>query len=281
MSWGLCWSIYMHPCARVIFGSKCKKFLWRKKVFVEFLPEASFGLRVLSLLRLCVQSLDCPCDNWKPVRARITKFGPNVQNNLFKVLIVLWSNRPWPSRSNLRSKSKFTPFWACLHHNSSPNQARITKFGPEVHNTVKCHYNVVQYNMMLHASLQWIMRNINQSWNTQKPLHILTYRGSYEVSFGRILEKIDHVITAPHCTLVKIPNVSWSPSSGLHGGGWGCEVSCGGHHRPRGKTTMGSALDGAVFDIAQILAYLVHNMSRSQLYLGFGHFGWLPSFFGQ
>ena len=62
------------------------------------------------------------------------------------------------------------------------------------------------------------------------------------------------------------------------GGAWGCEVSCGGHHRPRGKTTTGSALGGAVFDIAQILAYLVHNMSRSQLYLGFGHFGWLPSF---
>ena len=51
-------------------------------------------------------------------------------------------------------------------------------------------------------------------------------------------------------------------------GGWGCEVSCGGHHRLRGKTTTGSALDGAVFDIAQILACLVHNMSRSQLYLG-------------
>ena len=64
----------------------------------------------------------------------------------------------------------------------------------------------------------------------------------------------------------------------IGGGGWGCEVSCGG---PRGKTTTGSALDGAVFDIAQILAYLVHNMSRSQLYLGFGHFGWFPSFFGQ
>ena len=48
----------------------------------------------------------------------------------------------------------------------------------------------------------------------------------------------------------------------------------------RGKTTTGSALDGAVFDIAQILAYLVHNMTRSQLCLGFGHFDWLPSFFG-
>ena len=64
-------------------------------------------------------------------------------------------------------------------------------------------------------------------------------------------------------------------------GGWDCEVSCGGHHRLRGKTTTGSALDGAVFDIAQLLAYLVHNMSRSQLHLGFGHFGSLPSFFGQ
>ena len=46
-------------------------------------------------------------------------------------------------------------------------------------------------------------------------------------------------------------------------GGWGCEVSCGGHHRLRGKTTTGSALDEAVFDIAQILAHLVHDMSRS------------------
>ena len=62
-------------------------------------------------------------------------------------------------------------------------------------------------------------------------------------------------------------------------GGWGCEVSFSGHHWPREKTTTGPALDGAVFDIAQILAYLVHNMSRSQLYLGFGHFGWLPYFF--
>ena len=60
---------------------------------------------------------------------------------------------------------------------------------------------------------------------------------------------------------------------GALGGGRGCEVSCGGHHRLRGKTTTGSALDGAVFYIAQILAYVVHNMSRFQLYLGFGQFG--------
>ena len=72
---------------------------------------------------------------------------------------------------------------------------------------------------------------------------------------------------------------SWSIYFIMHSGGWGCEVSCGGHHRLRGKTTTGSALNGVVFDIAQILAYLEHNMSRSQLYLAFGHFGWLLSFF--
>ena len=55
-------------------------------------------------------------------------------------------------------------------------------------------------------------------------------------------------------------------SSAQFWGGWGCEVSYGGHHRLRGKTTTGSALDGAVFDIAQLLAYLIHHMSRSQFY---------------
>ena len=70
----------------------------------------------------------------------------------------------------------------------------------------------------------------------------------------------------------------WPHSLLYFWGGWGCEASCGGHHRQRGKTTTGSALDGAILDFTQILGYLVHNMSRSQLYLGFGHFGWLPSF---
>ena len=37
---------------------------------------------------------------------------------------------PWPSRSN------FTPFWVCPCNNSSPVQARATKLGPEVLNTL-------------------------------------------------------------------------------------------------------------------------------------------------
>ena len=57
----------------------------------------------------------------------------------FCLFVFYWGgggDQPWPSRSNLRSKSKFTPFWACPHNNSSPIQARITKFGPEVQNTL-------------------------------------------------------------------------------------------------------------------------------------------------
>ena len=91
---------------------------------------------VVALVRPSVRYQVCPHDNSSPVQARITKFGPKMQNTLVKVTIVLGANQPWPSRSHLRSKSKFSPFWACPHHNSSSIQAKITKFGPEVKNTL-------------------------------------------------------------------------------------------------------------------------------------------------
>ena len=111
---------------------------------IVLLPEASFGLRVLSSpASVCVsvcqsvcQSLAYPRDNLGPVQARIAKFGPKMQKTLVKVIIVLEGNWSWPSRSNWTSKSEFTPFWACPDHNSSPIQVRITKCGPEVENSL-------------------------------------------------------------------------------------------------------------------------------------------------
>ena len=99
----------------------------------------SVRLSVRLSLSVCLsvcQSLACPRDNLGPIQARITKFGPKMQKTLVKVPFVLWTVRPWPSRSNLTWKSKFTPFWACPHRNSPPIQARITKFGPEMQNTL-------------------------------------------------------------------------------------------------------------------------------------------------
>ena len=117
-----------------------------------FLPEASFGLRVLSLpvsvcpcvrVSVCVyQSRAGPHDNSPLVQARITKFGTKVQKTLVKVPIVLGDDRPWLSRSNVTWKSNFTSFWACPPHNSSAVQARITKFRLKMHlSTVKIPIN--------------------------------------------------------------------------------------------------------------------------------------------
>ena len=63
----------------------------------DFLLEASFGRRVLSLpapvclsihLSVC-QSQVCPHDNSSLVQAKSTKFRPEVENTLVKILIVL------------------------------------------------------------------------------------------------------------------------------------------------------------------------------------------------
>ena len=83
-------------------------------------------------VRVCV-SIACPRDNSRPVQARIAKFGPKMQKTLVKVPIIFGGNWPWPSRSNLTSKSEFTPFWACPDHYSPPILVRISKFGQQMH----------------------------------------------------------------------------------------------------------------------------------------------------
>ena len=90
----------------------------KKYAHLSFLPEASFGLRVLSspasvglCVRVCVyQSRACPHDNSSPIQARITKLGPEMQNTLVWVPIVFGDDRPWSLRSNLTWKSNFTHF---------------------------------------------------------------------------------------------------------------------------------------------------------------------------
>ena len=119
-------------------------------------PVLAFGychrLRLWVRVSVCVcvyQSRACPHDNSSPIQARVTKFGPEMQNTLVWVPIVFGDDRPWSSRSN------FTPFWACSHHYSSANQVRITKFGPKMYlSTVKIPTN---FGFDLHFHFQ--------SWN--------------------------------------------------------------------------------------------------------------------
>ena len=77
---------------RYSFDIQMHKGLYKTKHYYRLFPEASFGLRVLSLpVSVCVyQSLACPHDNSSPVQARITTFGPEKQNTLFKNPIVFF-----------------------------------------------------------------------------------------------------------------------------------------------------------------------------------------------
>ena len=113
-------------------------------------------------ISVCVcQLLACPRDNSGPVQDRITKFWPKMQKTLVKVPIVLWTDRPWSSRSNLTWKSKFTPFWACPCHNSPPNKVTISKFGTKVHlSTVQIPTNFgLDWNW---SSIQFLISNPDQ-----------------------------------------------------------------------------------------------------------------------
>ena len=86
----------------------------------------------------------CVCVNHllvRPITLDPFKLGsPNLDQRCkrpwLRSLLFWGGNWPWPSRSNLTSKSEFTQFWACPDHNSLPIQARITKFGPEVENSL-------------------------------------------------------------------------------------------------------------------------------------------------
>ena len=101
-----------------------------------YYPRPVLASGYCNCLCLCVtvcvyQSPACPHDNSSPAQARITKFGPEKQNTLVKIPIVLGGNWPW--RSNLTSNSKLTPFWACPNHYSPPILVRISKFRQQMH----------------------------------------------------------------------------------------------------------------------------------------------------
>ena len=117
--------------------------LYRFDVFIftrgQFWPSGIVVACVCVCVSVCLsvcQSRVCPRDNSSPVQPRITTIGPEVRKTLVKIPIVFGVDWPWPSRSNITSKSKFTPFWASPWDNSSSVRARTIKFGPEVQNTL-------------------------------------------------------------------------------------------------------------------------------------------------
>ena len=56
-------------------------------------------------------------------------------------------------------------------------------------------------------ALWWLQQNLNQISNSQQAPHTSPSRPSYGVSIVRIREKIDRIITAPHCIMNQIRTI--------------------------------------------------------------------------
>ena len=61
--------------------------------------------------------------------------------------------------------------------------------------------------MILFIALWWLQQNLNQTSNSQQAPHTSPSRPSYGVSIVRIWEKIDRIITAPHCIMNQIRKI--------------------------------------------------------------------------
>ena len=150
-------------------GEKPSIALWHGCVIITLLshhfypgPVLAFGYCRCLRLSVCVSI--CVCSNHMLVRA-ITHHpfeigSPNVDHRCKRPWlrsILFWGvidpdlqGQIQPSRSN--SKSKFTPFWACPCDNSSPLQARITKFEPELQNIL------VNIPVVLGVDRAWLVK---------------------------------------------------------------------------------------------------------------------------
>ena len=65
--------------------------------------------------------------------------------------------------------------------------------------TVECHYDAVQFIMILHTALPCQQHNINETSNWQQTPHSPPSSASYEVFIVRIWEKTYHVIMTLYC----------------------------------------------------------------------------------
>ena len=133
---------YVKVCSHCNWGIFTRGQFWPSGIVIACLCVC---VRVCVCVSLCVNHLLVRAITWDPFKPGSPNLDlrckrPWLRSLLFCFFFFFFfgggGNWPWPSRSNLTSKSEFTPFWACPDHNSSPIQVRITKFGPEVENSL-------------------------------------------------------------------------------------------------------------------------------------------------
>ena len=108
-------------------------------------PVLAFGysrcLRLSVCLCVCVwvfvhQPWTFHTINSSPLQARITKFGWEIPKHLHWDPFCFVGTLALTFKVKFNLKVQIHPFWAYPQHNSTPVQARIIKFGPQVPNTL-------------------------------------------------------------------------------------------------------------------------------------------------
>ena len=82
------------------------------------------------------------------------------------------------------------------------------KFGGCRWPTVRCHYKTVQFITILHIALLKTVADSVSDFRITTDTSYLASRASYGVSFVKILEKINRVITAPHCIYTRCQGIT-------------------------------------------------------------------------
>ena len=112
----------------------------------------------------------------------------------------------------------FGEYWPCYNGNALhwyliyPSIAETGMLREKFVSIVKCLYNAVQIITILLRHCDNSGRNLNRILESQQTPHTLPSRASYGVSIVRIWDKIDSVITAPHCIWL----IPWSIRSPGH-----------------------------------------------------------------
>ena len=113
---------------------------------------------------------------------------------MVEIPIVCGVDWPWPSSANLTWKSNSTAFWACSRDNLSSVQARITKFGAEMH------LSTVKIPVVLGVDRSWPSRSNLTQKSKFTPFWVCRHD-----NLSPVQTRITKVVPEVHFSTVRIP----------------------------------------------------------------------------
>ena len=123
----------MHSIWQCLPLSCVLRFVTRGQFWPSGIVVACVCLSVCPSVRVCGKHLLVRAISHHPFKLVSLNLDHRCKRPWWRSLLLWGGDWHWPSRSNLTSNSKFTPFWACVCHDSSPIEVTISKFRTKMH----------------------------------------------------------------------------------------------------------------------------------------------------